>query len=457
MKRFTRPIGVVLGTAAVLGAIAVGAAYGVPGANGQLNSVQCVSLSGRILRHGGSGSTNRPASPCRPTSSACSPPSATSDSVAMFNRNTGNSGKLTQRSGNECISETGAGGCEDGHALDGATDVANVDNSTYVAAANSGAVVLIKANSGISDWHEPSGTNGCVSNDGSGGTCTVGRGLAGASSVAIRPGSGNVYVGGTGSIAVFSRAKQSGVGQLTQLQGTDGCVSNGGSDGCASGFIPDTVRDIRITSDGKTLYAAASGPGNGAVLVFKINSSSGALTQLQGTAGCISEDGSGGQCTIGRGLLKPEGISTDRDSGGGLNVYVASNGSDAVAAFSRNKSTGALTQLGGTKGCVSETASDGCADGHALTGPHRVNVYKTNKYVEVTAGDGVASFARDKKTGALTQLPGLSGCTSETGLSNTCFVGPGLAGAMGVVTTGGGKNAYVAGSTVDALVVLKLK
>ena len=101
--------------------------------------------------------------------------------------------------------------------------------------------------------------------------------------------------------------------------------------------------------------------------------------------------------------------------------------------------------------------SDGCADGHALIGPHRVNVYKTNKFVEVTAGDGVASFTRDKHTGALTQLPGLSGCTSETGSSGTCFIAHGLGGAMGVVTTGGGKNAYVAGSTVDAIVVLKLK
>ena len=416
MKRFTRPIGVVLGTAAVLGAIAVGAAYGVPGANGQLNSVQCVSQPVGSCGAGAIGLDE-------PTSVAMSTDelhvfaaSATSSSLSIFDRNTGNSGKLTQRNGNQCISEAGAGGCENGRALDGATDVANVDNSTYVAAANSGAVVLIKAASGISDWHQPSSTSSCVSNDGSG-NCFDGRALAGASSVAIRPGSGNVYVGGLGSIAVFSRAKQSNVGFLTQLQGPDGCVNDDGSDGCANGFVPDTVRDLRISSDGKTLYAAASGPGNGAVLVFSINQSSGALTQLGGLAGCISEDGSGGQCAIGRGLLKPEGISTDRDSGGGLNVYVASNGSDAVAAFSRNKTTGALTQLGGTKACVSETGSDGCADGHALIGPHRANVYKTNKYVEITAGDGVASFSRDKHTGALTQLGGQSGCTSETGSS----------------------------------------
>ena len=130
MKRFTRPIGVVLGTAAVLGAIAVGAAYGVPGANGQLNSVQCVSQP--------VGSCGRRVGLDEPTSVAMSTDelhvfaaSATSSSLSIFDRNTGNSGKLTQRNGNQCISEAGAGGCENGRALDGATDVANVDNSTW--------------------------------------------------------------------------------------------------------------------------------------------------------------------------------------------------------------------------------------------------------------------------------------------------------------------------------------
>ena len=97
----------------------------------------------------------------------------------------------------------------------------------------------------------------------------------------------------------------------------------------------------------------------------------------------------------------------------GDNVYVASLSSDAVAAFSRDHTTGALTQLAGTVGCVSETGNGGsCADGQALDRPRSVAVSPDgrNVYVAAETSDAVAAFSRDQTTGRLAQLAGTASC-----------------------------------------------
>ena len=211
------------------------------------------------------------------------------------------------------------------------------------------------------------------------------------------------------------------------------------------------------SDDGKTLYAASSGPGNGALLVFDVNKANGAITQKPGTAGCFSDDGSGGTCTNGVALIGPMGIALDHNANGGSNLYLASYGSNAIDAFTRDARTGALQQMPGTNACVSDDGTGGaCVLGKALVGPRKVVVYKTNRFLYVTAGDGVASFSRNKVGGAITQLGGTSGCTTDTG-APSCLDGEGLAGAWGIATTGGSKNALVAGSTSDAIESLKIK
>jgi DNA-binding beta-propeller fold protein YncE len=92
----------------------------------------------------------------------------------------------------------------------------------------------------------------------------------------------------------------------------------------------------------------------------------------------------------------------------GQNVYVTSFFSGAVAVFSRNGTTGRLTQLAGTDGCVSETGTGGaCADATALDGARVVAVSPDGKSVYVASlwSDAVSVFSRDETTGALTQLP----------------------------------------------------
>ena len=246
-----------------------------------------------------------------------------------------------------CINETGTGGCFDGRGLDGAMGVTSSVSHTYVAAEASGAVTLIRKKTTTKIWDEPTDPGACISDTGSDG-CSDGRGLPGARSVAFSADHHYVYVGGTKSIAVFSRNTQTGL--LTQLSGSNGCVNDDGSDGCADGYIPDNVNDIVASDDGKTLYAASSGPGNGALLVFDVNKANGSITQKPGTAGCFSDDGSGGACTDGVALVGPMGIALDHNGNGGSNLYLASYGSNAVDAFARDSRTGALQQLPGTNG-----------------------------------------------------------------------------------------------------------
>src|SRR5205807_4073445 len=107
----------------------------------------------------------------------------------------------------------------------------------------------------------------------------------------------------------------------------------------------------------------------------------------------------------------------------GVHVYVASELSDAVAAFARNSPPGALTQLSGTAGCVSETGTSGaCADGNALDGAGGIAVSPdgTTVYATAATSDAVAVLSRNPTTGTLTQLSGTAGCTSETGTSGNC-------------------------------------
>jgi DNA-binding beta-propeller fold protein YncE len=122
----------------------------------------------------------------------------------------------------------------------------------------------------------------------------------------------------------------------------------------------------------------------------------GKLTQLPGSAACVSETGAGG-CADGIGLDGASGVAV---SPTGKGVYVSSQLSDAVAAFSRQTTTtggtlGKLTQLAGSAGCVSESGA-GCTNGVALDGAFGIALSADGKsaYVPSVLSSGVAVFSR---------------------------------------------------------------
>ncbi|MEA2465246.1 MAG: trimeric autotransporter adhesin [Acidobacteriota bacterium] len=146
----------------------------------------------------------------------------------------------------------------------------------------------------------------------------------------------------------------------------------------------------------------------------------GAIKQLRGRAGCAKTDQFGRPregCAAARGLAWLGGdlaISPD-----GRNVYVASFGQnelgserEAIAVFARDPHTGRLDQLAGGRGCLARTRMKGCSapferGGFAMTG---VVVSPDGRNVYVGSAWGLMAFARDRDTGALTQLPGELAC-----------------------------------------------
>jgi hypothetical protein len=256
---------------------------------------------------------------------------------------------------------------------------------------------------------------------------------------------GRVYGDAHAAKVPPSRAHASPVAPLTSPAA---CISETSSWGlCQNGLALNSPYDIAVSADGKNAYVASGD--SDAVAVFARDASTGALTQLGGTNGCVSEDGTGWLCATGHGLGLPYGVTVSPD---GKSVYVASLNLGAVAVFSRDLTTGALTQLPGTAGCFSNTGSDGCARGRGLGGASHTVVSPDGKNVYVSADGGtpaVAAFSRDTSTGALTQLTGTVGCVSETGNSGDCSDDHALDGATRAVISSDGQFDYVISHSGD--------
>jgi len=336
------------------------------------------------------------------------------------------SGGLVQLPGQSgCVSQTGEEGCAKARALEGVYTVAvTTDGRTaYATSFDSDAIAIFARNPRTGELRQKQGEAGCISlSDREG--CAVGRALDGARGIARSPDGRNVYVASpeSNAIAVFARDQRTGA--LRQLPGKGGCVSPGGEGGCESGRGLEFVSAITTSADGRNVYAAADV--SNALTVFRRNPRTGALTQLPGQAGCISESGQE-ECALGRGLDQAFFVSKTRD---GRNVYAASFHSDSIAVFTRNPRTGALSQLPGAAGCVSRDGSGGaCEKGKALDdvqvfvptpdGRSGYGIAPAATSAEEGAG-GISIFDRNPKTGALHQKAGTAGCVSFDGSGGSC-------------------------------------
>ncbi len=203
-----------------------------------------------------------------------------------------------------------------------------------------------------------------------------------------------------------------------------------------------------MSADGRSVYVGTFG----GVAVFRRDQRSGKLTQLSGRAGCVKEVNRGG-CSLGRGIAGVRGLAISRD---GRTVYVAAWYSSAVAVFARDLRSGALSQLEGRNGCVSEPRRAGCVSGRGLEGPRGVVISPDQRFVYVPAEDGnsVAAFARDRRTGSLTQLRGLHGCLQSTG-ADGCARARAFASPHHISLTPDGRYAYVASANSGAVAVLR--
>jgi DNA-binding beta-propeller fold protein YncE len=317
--------------------------------------------------------------------------SASSDAVARLDRNP-TTGAITQPAGSAgCVSETGAGPCADGRGLINPHSVAVSPDrkSVYVASAGSNAVARLNRNPTTGAIGQPTGSAGCISETGAG-PCADGRVLNSPLGVAVSSDGKSVYVASSGSFALVRLDRNTTTGAITQPGDRTGCVSHTGGGPCIKGHVLISPFDVAVSPDGTSVYVASAD--SNAVARLNRNTTTGAITQPPGSAGCVSETGAG-PCFNGQGLRKPYSVAVSAD---GKSVYVASLQSNAVARLNRNPTTGAITQPAGIAGCVSETGAGPCADGHALTIPTSVAVSSNGKsvYAASAGSDAVARFHR---------------------------------------------------------------
>ena len=208
-------------------------------------------------------------------------------------------------------------------------------------------------------------------------------------------------------------------------------------------------RAVALDPKGRNVYVASSR--SNAIAIFRRDARTGALTQASGTGGCIAAGGAGG-CARALGLVGPNSVAVSAD---GRNVYATSLKSDAVAVFTRNPTTGALTQHRDGRGCLSGATTSGCTAGRALDGADVVIVSADgrNVYVGSFAANAIAVLARNASTGALTQPAGAGGCIGGAA-ADGCATGLALSAPEGLAISEDGNTVYVAAAVSNAVGVL---
>jgi DNA-binding beta-propeller fold protein YncE len=300
--------------------------------------------------------------------------------------------------------------------------------------ASSGAVTPVKGRAGCVERWGPTIDIGCG----------LARNLQLIRFVTVSPDDRFLYVTSAGGMAIFRRNVATGA--VTQLRGKAGCLSAWEPD-CehvAGASIPGStslLEDVSFSKDGRYAYSANS---NGYVLMFARDVRTGALSPLPGGVSCYQEvlPGVPAQgCKRARAVDQARSVTLSPD---GRFAYVA-NIDDAVAIFSRNTSTGRLTQLPGTSGCIGEAGRDGCATGTGIYGSHRLSITRDGRFAYLGGkraggkGSSVVEFRRNPATGALTEF----GCFDEDS-SDGCTAGRDIRGAHAAILSPDEQTVYVA-------------
>jgi 6-phosphogluconolactonase (cycloisomerase 2 family) len=236
-------------------------------------------------------------------------------------------------------------------------------------------------------------------------------------------------------------------GGLEQLASPDDCVTSSPI-GCGSA-VPSGVLNYAYTPivspDGKNVYEV----GNfGGLVEFSRNSTTGALTEI----GCItgSADSVAGCSTSPLAAMdNPSSIALSPD---GADVYVLTQGENAIITLSRNASTGLLTEVAGDCYDSNATAVPGCTANPGLSYPWGVVVSSDGKNVYATSNNGqdIAEFTRNPATGALTPIPG-NNCISDGANPNGCQVdsATGLLHLIGIAADGSNVYGLAGGGLLD--------
>jgi len=178
-------------------------------------------------------------------------------------------------------------------------------------------------------------------------------------------------------------------------------------------------------------------------LAFSVPAASAATGDLT-FASCQSNAAITGQsCTVNAGLLNL--VNDIKISPDGKNAYAIATSSNAIVAFDRNATTGALTLKTGAAGCFANASLGSCTVlAGQLNAPQALAISPDSKnvYVVASTSETLVSFDRDMTTGALTQKAGADGCLSNANLSPCTTWLHGLYHAGAVTVSPDGKTVY---------------
>lgn len=356
-------------------------------------------------------------------------------------------GRLVQpRGADGCIHRGAINRCARGRALTSPEDlvVSPDGRHVYVASYGSHAVAVFARNRRTGLLEQLRGRRGCV-RQGRGGGCALGRALGGPAAIAISPDGRHVYVAAAASDALSILARNRRTGVLWQLPGAQGCFSQRPGGGCTVGRGLNEPTSVAVSPDGARVYVTGRRFPSGVAIFAR--APDGSLSQATDAAGCVSHRGGAG-CSVARGISAPEEVLVSPDS---RHVLVAGSRSDAVAVL-RSGPDG-LSQADGADGCISRAANEGCAAGRALRGPVDLAISPDGRsvYSASSIADGIAVLTRDRKSGALTQPAGSTGCISQGGGGGRCVPGRALDEVWSLAISPDGENVYAVSSKVNML------
>jgi DNA-binding beta-propeller fold protein YncE len=245
------------------------------------------------------------------------------------------------------------------------------------------------------------------------------------------------------------------------------CIAVNGYDGsCAVGIAMKGVQGLTLGPEGKQLYAVAAK--SNAIDIFTP-----AGEQPIAETGCLMANAPAGLCSSSGLLQSPTQIAISPD---GRNAYVADTGRTGgrIDVFSRNTTTGSLTDLG----CVDDLpqpakpepgneeqeeeqekqekeqeakreqeqeASDTCVRAPGLESVQTIAISGDGSAVYAFGTGSAVSFARDPSTGKLTE----TACASNS--DTRCASLPDLNGVEAAAVSPEGQNVYVVTSNDKSL------
>jgi DNA-binding beta-propeller fold protein YncE len=273
--------------------------------------------------------------------------------------------------------------------------------------------------------------------------CRLTTALGQPTDLVVGPGGRELYVAADNRVVILRRTRNGAIYAF-------GCLGSPGErlrqSTCEVARAMNGASDVAITPDGRNVYVASSQ----GLAAFARDARDGTLVQLAGLAGCVTEAGTP-DCAPGRSLAR----SSEPVRGGGSQVVVSPDGRNVylaarygIAAFARDRRTGALTQLPGSSACIAEAPQTGCAPGRALNSIEGlvVSADGANVYAAAYVSRAVAVLRRTT-SGALQQPADSSACINRDA-SNGCAGARAIGAATAVAIDPDARAVYV--SSFDA-------